>query len=84
MEFAFIFLLCSIIFLLIYLKKPDDLIILLMFSIFIINWLADGLYILPHASTWLIELIIFFLFLISVFPKMISINQIDTGPLERC
>lgn len=80
MEFAFIFLLCSIIFLLIYLKKPDDLIILLMFSIFIINWLADGLYILPHASTWLIELIIFFLFLISLFPKMISINQIDTGP----
>ena len=71
MEIAIILLIIMSIFLMTFIKHKDDLFIILISSIFLINWIADGLYLIPHSFTWIVELIIAILFINFLLPKII-------------
>jgi len=83
MEIAIILLIAISIFLMTSIKATDDLFILLISSIFLINWIADGLYLIPHFFTFIIELIIAILFINFLLPKIIYLKKINLGPFGK-
>ena len=83
MEIAIILLIIMSIFLMTFIKHKDDLFIILISSIFLINWIADGLYLIPHSFTWIVELIIAILFINFLLPKIIYLKKINLGPFGK-
>jgi len=82
-EIAIILSIIFMIFLMVFIKKIDDLFLLLMSSVFLINWIADELYLIPHFFTWCIEFIIGILFLNYLLPKIVFLKKINLKPFGK-
>jgi len=66
-----------------FIKKMDDIFLLLMSLVFLIGWIADELHLVPHFFTWSIETLIGILFINYLLPKIVFLRKIEITPIGK-
>ncbi len=66
-----------------FIRKSEDLFLLLMTLVFSIAWIADELHLVPHLFTWSIEFLIVTLFTIFLLPKIVFFREIKITPIGK-